>query len=291
MPARSPSASSSAWPSTMPTSSTVWCAPICRSPSARRRRGRTDRGARAGRACGRRSRRRSSARRRRRRRGSSRSEISVSPVSVISPRGSSGSFSPMRASIDSPWTANPSARATGDRGASASSAGRHRSHPAIRRRKWPPRGPRRSAPRRPSAGRGSSRRRSRRTRSPAPRPTNTQPAARTFGASPSASVPDQLEVLGGDPVRQPQRRGRVVDEHRGERRAGHGGPRGASSSTQSTIAVQQLRVGRDRDHEAVLAVLGLGQQVERHEPVLGPGGRAPQPARSDRRGRRCRPRR
>src|SRR4051794_14049907 len=34
MPARSPSASSSAWPSTIPTSSTVWWAPVSRSPLA-----------------------------------------------------------------------------------------------------------------------------------------------------------------------------------------------------------------------------------------------------------------
>src|SRR5665811_1795142 len=34
MPLRSPSASSSAWPKTMPTSSTVWCAPVSRSPPA-----------------------------------------------------------------------------------------------------------------------------------------------------------------------------------------------------------------------------------------------------------------
>ena len=32
IPARSPSARSSAWPSTMPASSTVWCAPVSRSP-------------------------------------------------------------------------------------------------------------------------------------------------------------------------------------------------------------------------------------------------------------------
>ena len=130
---------SSACPSTMPTSSAVWCAPVSRSPRARPR-GRAGRGARPGRACGRGTRRRSCGCPRPSRRGRGRARRGLPrltrdvrlpahppPILPIPPSRLRGARSPRRAR-----SAPPRA---GER-----AGGRGRSRTSLmRRRKW--RGP------------------------------------------------------------------------------------------------------------------------------------------------------
>ena len=108
-------------------------------------------------------------------------------------------------------------------------------------------GRRRSAPRRRWAASGSSRRRSRRRPPRSRRPTNTQPARRTRGASASAAAPDELEVLGREGLGEGQRAPRRPGPARAPRRrrvalaSRASTPRATSSSSARVVARRRPR--------------------------------------------------
>ena len=225
--ARSPSASSSAWPSTIAVSSAVWCAPVCRSPLtftsrsmrpwrasrssmwsrkptpvlARARAGAVERQRQAhvglARACARSLRscdRLISRLDCRRMRASIDSRVHLEALRARDRRARARRASPAAVGVD-PHLGH----ACGGSGAARAS--------------------RRSARRRPSAGRGWSRRRSRRTRSRCRRPTNTQPArAAPCGASASASAPISCRCSGANAFASASAVARVGDLDERERR-------------------------------------------------------------------------
>ena len=207
----------------MPVSSTVWCAPVSRSPWRVDVEVEARRGGPAGRACGRRTRRRcarspapvpSSARRRR---------MSVSPVvRSISALRRHDDAPFWRASIDSAWTVKPSARATGAPARASGAGGAvdvHLGHApaevARRQRRT------RSGPRRRSAARGWSRRRSRRTRCRWRRRRAACRRCAPAGARASARAPTSCRCSGANALasasaasvsaRRDQRQRREVD--------------------------------------------------------------------------------
>ena len=267
-PARSPSASSSAWPSAMPVSSTVWCGPGLEVALARARRGRGRRGAR---------------------RASSRwskkpTPVSRSPAPVPSRSSDSEtSVSPVvrwicavRLTRGAPWTRRAREsprRARGRRRAGARRAARlagqgYASHAAPERGRRE--GATGSARRRRWAARGSSRRRSRRRPCRRRAPTNTQPALRTRSASASASSPTSSRCSGAicSASCSAAPRVRRVDQPAARRPRRSAGPapaaRRASATASSSAASGEMQPDR-----AVLAVLGLGQQVERDQLRVG----------------------
>ena len=80
-------------------------------------------------------------------------------------------------------------------------------------------------------------------------------------------VADQLEVLGRDlarPARAPRARRSHGDRLRARPRR-RSAARGARRSTSADDRLEQLAVRRDQPQRAVLAVLGLGEQVERDQ--------------------------
>ena len=162
---------------------------------------------------------------------------------------------------------NPSARAIGAP-ARASSRGRladvHLGHPPAERARRQRRG---------EAGRAAGRqrvvragRRSRRTPSPLAAPTNTQPAAAHAPASASASAPTSCEVLGREGLGDGQP---VLEVGHLDHAAAALAPRRPAGAGQR---VEQAGVVGDRGHDRALAVLGLGEQVERHELRVGVTG-------------------
>ena len=225
------------------------------------------RGARAGRACGRGSRRRCGARRRRSRRGpSSSADVGLARLAVDV--GACGSWAPILP--DAPSTrrarSKPSARAI------AAPARRER---APRRRRSGPRhaaaevarreAARRSAPRRRSAARGWSRRRSRRTpcRRAAPDEQAARASARAARA-PRRRRPCSSRCSGANASASAQRasRRRARRRARAPRRVARRRGRARVGDRRRAARRPSLTATAER---AVLAVLGLGEQVERDE--------------------------
>ena len=278
IPARSPSASASAWPSAIPVSSTVWCAPVSRSPADLRRRGPAPRAGRAVRACGRRTRRRSRSPaprcRRARARRSRRSRRSAGRSRRC------GSWRPIwriRADIDSACTAKPSAR--GDRDARPGErrggvADPHLAHPAA---EGPTLARRRTARRPRSGGCGSNPRRSRRRPSRS-RPRRRRSPARVIrGASASAAAPISSGARARAPRRRPRRAGsarRRAPSARRDRRAV-----AASASTSRPPRRQRAVVARP-PHDRVVPCSAWASRSSATAPGRRPSGEHQQLARS-----------
>ena len=240
-----------------PVSSTVWCAPVSRSPVTATSRSRRPWRASRSSMWSRKPTPGARARPRRCRRARARARTSVSLVlrSISAVRVIGVAFSRMRASIDSAWTHE--ALGAGDRRAPAAASRRRRvadAHLAdMRRRKCRRRQrARRSARRRRWAGRGWSRRRSRRTRCPPRGPTNRQPGAGDRGRERLGVGADELQVLGRERLREaraPRRASAACDEHgrgatpsaaRRERLELRGRARRSTSASVATAATSEL---------------------------------------------------
>ena len=214
---------------------------------------------------------------------------SVSPVFRVSSalRLMASRFWRIRADIDSACTAKPSASAIGTPGARRARAAASPIRTSlIRRRKWPAfsaGGEARRAVGRQRVVRTrdvvAERRRARGADEQAAR--RGAPAAR----APPRPSPDQLA---GARARAP-RRTRAPPRARARRRAPSGRrDRRAVAVERLHLAadrVEQRASSRDRDDERVVAVLGLGEQVERDQRA---GRRPPRRARAGRTARRSR---
>ena len=123
--------------------------------------------------------------------------------------------------------------------------------------------PRRSGPRPRWAGRGWSPPRSRRRPSRCATPTNTQPAQRTRGARASAASPASCRCSGAKASAKASAASRSVGRNQHARGPAAASSRPAAASVSSGRRARPARPApRDRGHEAVGAVLGLGQQVQ-----------------------------
>ena len=107
-------------------------------------------------------------------------------------------------------------------------------------------------------------------RAGAARPRTRSPRACTRSASASASSPDQLEVLGRDLARPAQRRRRASAASTAQLRVGR---RWAAPAPGARPRPRPRRAapasGEITPERAVLAVLGLGEQVERDQLGVG----------------------
>ena len=274
MPARSPSASSSACPKTMPTSSTVWWAPVSRSPLAS-----TRRPSRAWRAT-------RSSMWSRKPTPVAESRLAAVEVERETDLGLLGAALPcrgpchrslLRAIADSPCTGNPSARASVSTcGARAAAAGPGKLTFAIRRRKV-------GGAERPGEAAGPAGRedvvgargvvaecgRSRRA--------DEHAAGRGHVVGERRGVlAHQLQVLRSERVGEcdPRHRGRPPGRPRAARPR-RSAARPPSRSTTATIGVQHRLLDRGEHQQAVGAVLRLRAEVERRPAGVGVVRRPP----------------
>ena len=273
MPARSPSASSSAWPSASPVSSTVWCAPVSRSPSTR-----TSRSSRPWRAT-----------------ASSRWSKKPTPVCASASAAavecralswtsvSSGGPVDLRAaaharrSMDSACTGKPSARASaapaGARRARRLAGQGYASHAApevpATERDWqraaPPVGSTWLAPAVVPHAPGARRRRTRAARRTAGHARPRRRPSRCSGAS-------ALTTRGAT---------ELASRTSAARRRPRGGAR-ARAARRRRPPPSSSSASVDTHHRLVRAVLGLGEQVQRDQLGSAPARRPPRPSRSAR---------
>ena len=252
--ARSPSARSSAWPSTIPVSSTVWCEPVCRSPSTldvevqppvageqvEHVVEEPDAGARA---CPRPVAVQAQPQRDARSppSGGRSRAVALAHGRGILPdlhrRGVPGEALGARDRRRRRAPARPRRRRGGPRPCAAGSAARTARRRSARRRRW--------------AACGWSRPRSRRTRCPVSAPTNRQPARRTRGASASAAAPASCRCSGASASANAS----AASSRRRRSTVASAGARRARSSSSAASSLHG-------HHERALAVLGLREQVE-----------------------------
>ncbi len=197
------------------------------------------------------------------------SRTSVSPVlrSIVAVRLIARGFSRTRASIDSACTSNPSARAIGRRRGrqlAAAPSDVHLGHAPAEVARGERRGEaRRAARRQHVVGAGdvvAERGRAGRADEQA------AGAERDHRGERLDLCADELQVLGCECVRERHAPACVVDLHERERRVADGRALATSClEHRGERIAERARAAHDRHHEAALAVLGLGEHVERRQ--------------------------